>query len=137
MTESDKKRSRISLLVSNTLRFPDKVDVLASCDDDFILRKNFDEIISAFKIENKETVESAEFKKAQAEKRLEERKQKHREEMAKQDEFMKALKNSSDVEKCLFWKNSGYPQPSGSEILRIKKESGLSWRYLKKFIEEL
>lgn len=137
MSNYDKKRSYISLLVSNTLLFPDESDVLASCDDDFILRENLDKIIAAFEINSEETIKSIEFKKKWAEKRLEEQKQKHKEEMAKQDKFMNTVKNSSDIEKCLFWKSNGYPQPSGTEILRIKKETGLSWNDFKKFIEKL
>lgn len=55
--------------------------------------------------------------------------------MAARDKAMASIKNSSDIDKCLKWMNDGFPQPSGTEILRIKKETGLSWRKFQKFIQ--
>ncbi|MGI5064017.1 hypothetical protein E4N95_11130 [Treponema denticola] len=138
MTDYDKRKNRrMSVFVSNTAKWPDTYDELCSSDDDFIEVKNRDELIAFYKMQsNEEEFEKAQ-KKALAEKALFQQKEKHRREMEKQNALMAALKNSTDIEKCIWWRDHDFPHPSGDEIVRIKKETGLSWTEFKYFLKNL
>ena len=133
MSDYDKARSRVSLLVSNTARWCDEFEELTSCEDEFVLPANTQERIDAFKMNSPDTARSLEWR----EKLLAEKKAQHKVEMEKRDKFLAQVKATSDAEKCIAWKQAGYSQPSGTEILRIKKETGLSWSEFKSFIENL
>lgn len=133
LSNYDKARSRVSLLVSNTARWCDEFEELTSCDEGFILPANTQGRIDAFKMDSQETIRSLEWQ----EKLLSEKKARHKAEMEKRDKFLAQVRASSDAEKCIVWRGAGYPQPSGREILRIKKETGLSWDKFKNFVSEL
>lgn len=133
MSDYDRARSRVSLLVSNTVRWCDEFDELASCEEEFVLPADTQERIEAFKMDSPDTARSLEWQ----EKLLAEKKAQHKAEMEKRDKFLAQVQATSDVEKCIAWKQADYPQPSGREILRIKKETGLSWSKFKNFIENL
>lgn len=141
MTPHDKDCSRISVMISNPVMYPDSSE-LCSCDNNFAppTPHEFNKWLKYFAINSDETKSSIEWqekRKKEQELMLQAKKNEHLKKMAKIDKVMDALKNSSDVEKCIFWKNQGYPQPSGTEIVRIKKELGLSWREFQAFVQKL
>ncbi|MGP1530063.1 MAG: hypothetical protein ACTTI3_06960 [Treponema sp.] len=138
MSDYDKRGNRrMSVFVSNTAKYPDTYDELCSSDDDFVETKNRRKLIAEYDMQSNEQAFEEDQKKALAERALFLQKEEHRRKMERQNALMASLKNSTDIEKCMWWRDNDFPHPSGDEIVRIKKETGLSWTEFKYFLKNL